>query len=112
MLLVNHNTVLGPAATIGRVSRYSGTCLKRPPLGPKLLAALDRWSYYAGSTECKRVINFRTTGSGHNREVVALYRWPLLSVHVDLDTPVDTLVVKPHLVPSTCILLVYDLVVV
>ena len=28
---------------------YSGTCLKQPPLGPKLLAALDRWSYYAGS---------------------------------------------------------------
>ena len=80
MLLVNHNTVLGPAATIGRVSRYSGTCLKRPPLGPKLLAALDRWSYYAGSTECKRVINFRTTGSGHNREVVALYWWPLVQV--------------------------------
>ena len=21
--------------------------------------------------------SFRTTGSGHNREVVALYRWPL-----------------------------------
>ena len=48
---------------------YSGTCLKRPPLGPKLLTALDRWSYYAVSTECKR--SFRTTGSGHNREVVA-----------------------------------------
>ena len=28
----------------------------QPPLGPKLLAALDRWSYYAGSTECKRII--------------------------------------------------------
>ena len=35
---------------------YSGTYLKGPPLGPKLLAALERWSYYAGSTECKRVI--------------------------------------------------------
>ena len=35
---------------------YGGTCLRRPPLGPKLLATLDRWSYYAGSTECKRVI--------------------------------------------------------
>ena len=23
---------------------------------------------------------FRTTGSGHNREVVALYRWPLVQV--------------------------------
>ena len=22
--------------------------------------------------------SFRTTGSGHNREVVALYRWPLV----------------------------------
>ena len=57
---------------------YNGTCLKRPPLGPKLLTALDRWSYYAGSTECKR--SFRTTGGGHNREVVALYRWPLEQV--------------------------------
>ena len=27
-----------------------------PPLGPKLLAAVERWSYYAGSTECERVI--------------------------------------------------------
>ena len=35
---------------------YSGTCLKQPPPGPNLLAALDRWSFYAGSTECKRVI--------------------------------------------------------
>ena len=24
--------------------------------------------------------SFRTTGSGHNREVVALYRWPLVQV--------------------------------
>ena len=24
--------------------------------------------------------SFRTTGSGHNREVVALYRWPLEQV--------------------------------
>ena len=40
---------------------YSGTCLKRPPMGPKLLlTALDRWSCYAGSTECKRVIQVAT----------------------------------------------------
>ena len=32
---------------------YSGTCLKRPSLGPKLLGTLDRWSYYAGSSEYK-----------------------------------------------------------
>ena len=38
------------------IIEYSGTCLKQPPLGQKLLAALGRWSYYAGSTECKRVI--------------------------------------------------------
>ena len=37
-------------------AEYSGTCLKRQPWGPKLLAALERWSYYAGSTECKRGI--------------------------------------------------------
>ena len=37
------------------------------------MAALDRWFHYAGSTE-----SFRTTGSGHNKEVVALYRWPLV----------------------------------
>ena len=48
---------------------------KATTLGPNFLAALDRWSYYAGSTEYKRVS--RTTGSGHNREVVALYRWSL-----------------------------------
>ena len=24
--------------------------------------------------------SFRTTGSGHNREVVVLYRWPLVQV--------------------------------
>ena len=24
--------------------------------------------------------SFRSTGSGHNREVVALYRWPLVQV--------------------------------
>ena len=30
------------------VQQYSGTCLKRPPLGPKLVAS-DRWSYYAGT---------------------------------------------------------------
>ena len=24
--------------------------------------------------------SFRTTGSGHNREVVASYRWPLVQV--------------------------------
>ena len=31
---------------------------KATTLGPKLLAASERWSYYvyAGSTECKRVI--------------------------------------------------------
>ena len=26
--------------------------------------------------------SFRTTGSGHNREVVALYRWPLVQVPI------------------------------
>ena len=37
---------------------YSGTCLKRPPLGPKLLAVLkiEVVFNYAGSTECKRII--------------------------------------------------------
>ena len=28
--------------------------------------------------------SFRTTGSGHNREVVALYRWPLEQVPLHL----------------------------
>ena len=44
---------------------YSGTCLRRPPLGP-------------GSTDVNR--SFRTTGSGYNGKVVALYRWPLEQV--------------------------------
>ena len=29
---------------------------KATTFGQKLLAALDRWSHYEGSTECKRVI--------------------------------------------------------
>ena len=66
---------------------YSGTCLKRPPLGPKLLAALDMWSYYTGSTECDLKESFRTTESGHNREVVALYRWLLEQVPLYLQVP-------------------------
>ena len=51
---------------------------KATTFGTKILAALDRRYYYAGSNECKR--SFRTTESGHNREVVALHRWPLVQV--------------------------------
>ena len=29
--------------------------------------------------------SFRTTGSGHNREVVALYRWPLVQAPCTLN---------------------------
>ena len=31
--------------------------------------------------------SFRTTGSGHNREVVAVYRWPLGQVPLQSPTP-------------------------
>ena len=48
----------------------------------------------------------------NSRSVVKLTSLGLLSFHVDLDTPADTLVVKPHPTHSTCILSVYDLVVV
>ena len=32
----------------------------------------------------------RTTGSGHNREVVALYRWPLVQV------PLYQIIIMPY----------------
>ena len=53
---------------------------KRPPLGPKLLAALDRCQGLTMQVVLNVKGSFRTTGSGHNREVVALYRWPLVQV--------------------------------
>ena len=31
--------------------------------------------------------SFRTTGGGHNREVVALYKWPLVQVPLSSNTP-------------------------
>ena len=48
---------------------YGGTCLKRPPIGLNLLAALHRWSYYAGSTEFKRHLHVRP------QEVATLGKW-------------------------------------
>ena len=33
--------------------------------------------------------SFRTTGSGHNREVVALYRWPLVQVPLYMTSQVN-----------------------
>ena len=42
--------------------------------------------------------SFRTTESGHNREVVALYRWPL--VQVPLYLPERERIAKPTLADS------------
>ena len=59
---------------------HSGTCLKRPPLGPKLLAALDWWSMQAMQVVLNVEGSIRTIGRGRDREVFALYRWPLVQV--------------------------------
>ena len=39
--------------------------------------------------------SFRTTGGGHNREVVALYRWPIEQVPL-YSTSCELCVIKIH----------------